>query len=244
MIFAAGLGTRLKPLTNTLPKALVPVGGQPLLFHVLTRIREAGIDEFVINVHHFAGKICQYLENNDFGADIRISDETEKLLDTGGGIRHAGKMLEGNGWFLAHNVDILSNLDLKSFIRSGRDNAVAMLAVSERETNRYLLFDDDMRLVGWTDTRTNEVKSPFRNLEIEKCRRFAFSGIHLIHDNILKEMENEPECFPIMDFYIRNAARLPIYGIECKGLKLLDVGKLSSLAAAEEMLHLQVPVPE
>lgn len=238
MIFAAGLGTRLRPLTDTLPKALVPVGGQPLLYHILTRLREAGVDEFVINVHHFSDKIKDYLQKNDFGVKISISDETEELLDTGGGIRRAGKLLEGSGWFLAHNVDILSNLDLKSFMKSGRDGAAAILAVSKRETSRYLLFDNDMRLVGWTDIRTGEVRSPFSDINLQDCRRLAFSGIHLIHDSILKEMEDEPECFPIMDFYIRNAGRLPIYGIEYKDLKILDVGKLSSLAAAEEMLHL------
>lgn len=238
MIFAAGLGTRLKPLTDTIPKALVPVGGQPLLYHVLTRIRNAGVDEFVINVHHFADKIKEYLLDNDFGVKIQISDETEGLLDTGGGIRRAGKMLEGSGWFLTHNVDILSNLDLKSFMSQGRDNAVAILAVSKRETFRYLLFDNNMRMVGWTDTRTGEVKSPFNDIDPSKCHRLAFSGIQLIHDSILKEMDGWPEHFPIMDFYIRNAGRLPIYGVECTDLKILDVGKLSSLDAAEEMLHL------
>lgn len=239
MIFAAGLGTRLKPLTDTVPKALVPVGGQPLLHHVLTRLIDAGINDFVINVHHFSDQIYEYLGKTGFNATIEVSDETSALLDTGGGIKKARKLLEGDGWFLAHNVDILSNLDIASFIRSRHDGAVAILAVSERETFRYLLFDDDMRLVGWTDLRTGEVRTPFRDINPQKCRKLAFSGIHLIHDSIFRAMEDEPDCFPIMDFYIRNADRLPIFGIECKNLNILDVGKLSSLDAAEEMLHLQ-----
>ncbi len=238
MIFAAGLGTRLKPLTDTIPKALVPIGEQPLLYHVLTRIRNAGVDEFVVNVHHFGDKIRAYLQSNDFGVKVTISDETEALLDTGGGIRHAAEMLSGEGWFLAHNVDILSNLDLKSFMASGRDDACALLSVSERETFRYLLFDPDMRLVGWTDLRTGEVRSPFKGIKLQKCRRLAFSGIQLIHDKIFREMSGEPERFSIMDFYIKNADRLPIFGLECNDLKILDVGKISALASAEEMLDL------
>lgn len=238
MIFAAGLGTRLKPLTDTIPKALVPIGEQPLLYHVLTRIRNAGVDEFVVNVHHFGDKIRDYLQNNDFGVKITISDETEALLDTGGGIKHAAEMLKGEGWFLAHNVDILSNLDLKSFMASGRDDACALLAVSKRETFRYLLFDPDMRLVGWTDIRTGEVRSPFKGIKPQECHRLAFSGIQLIHDKIFREMSGEPDCFSIMDFYIKNADRLPIFGLKCNDLKILDVGKISTLAYAEEMLDL------
>ena len=139
MIFAAGLGTRLRPLTDTLPKALVPVGGKPLLYHVLMKLKAAGINEFVINVHHFADKIISYLgENDNFGLDISISDETGGLLETGGGLLHARNYLDGQ--FLVHNVDILSNLDVASFAGNARPEAMATLLVSERTTSRYLLF--------------------------------------------------------------------------------------------------------
>ena len=201
MIFAAGLGTRLRPLTDTLPKALVPVGGAPLLYHVLMKLKAAGITEFVINVHHFADKIVSYLEENDrFGMDISISDETDGLLETGGGILHARQFLDGP--FLVHNVDILSNLDVASFVGKARPEALATLLVSDRQTSRYLLFDDDMRLKGWTNISTGEVRSPYPDLDPASCRKLAFSGIHLVSDKIFDAFGEYGFSgrFPIMDF--------------------------------------------
>ena len=186
MVFAAGLGTRLKPITNTIPKALVPVCGQPLLAHVIEKLAAAGYDEIVVNVHHFAEKIKEYLSSNDFGVKILISDESDLLLETGGGILHARNYLEGQEPFLVHNVDILSNLDLEWFRGQSRPGALANLLVSERKTQRYLLFNDDMCLVGWTNLATGEVRSPFPGLDIEKCRRYAFAGIHNISPEIFK----------------------------------------------------------
>ena len=134
MIFAAGLGTRLRPLTDNMPKALVPVHGEPLLHHVLTRLAGAGFDDIVINVHHFADMIEDYLRTSGWPDKVRISisDERDLLRDTGGGIRHAGPLL-GEGNFLVHNVDIVSNLDLRAFYDAFPDGALAMLAVSRRE---------------------------------------------------------------------------------------------------------------
>ena len=237
MIFAAGLGTRLRPLTDTLPKALVPVGGFPLLYHVLMKLKAAGITEFVINVHHFADKIVSYLEENDrFGMDISISDETDGLLETGGGILHARQFLDGP--FLVHNVDILSNLDVASFVGKARPEALATLLVSDRQTSRYLLFDDDMRLKGWTNISTGEVRSPYPDLDPASCRKLAFSGIHLVSDKIFDAFGEYGFSgrFPIMDFYLKTCRDCPVYGAVQPGLELMDVGKTDTLAQAEEFL--------
>lgn len=239
MIFAAGLGTRLRPLTDTMPKALVPVAGQPLLHHVARKLIDAGCDGLVINAHHFADQIVKYVADaNGFGVRTAISREDGLLLETGGGIRHAKGLLEGEGRFLVHNVDILSNLDVTAFMSQVRGDTLATLHVSERKSSRYLLFDKQMRLVGWTDTRTGEVKSPWPDLDLSSCRRMAFSGIHCISDNIFEVMEEMgmPERFPIMDFYLKVAAQYQIYGVEQPGFRMMDVGKVDTLAEAAQFL--------
>lgn len=237
MIFAAGLGTRLKPLTDTMPKALVPVGGKPLLYHVICKLRDAGYDEIVINVHHFAQQIIDYLADNDF--PVKVSDESDLLLETGGGIKHAQSLLEPvETPFLVHNVDILSNLDLEWFRKQAWPDALATLLVSERETSRYLLFDGSMRLKGWTNIKTGEVKSPYPADELQGCRHLAFSGIHNMSPGIFKAMENWPERFPIIDFYINECKNHPIYGVVPDNLQMIDVGKLDSLGEAEDFLRI------
>lgn len=240
MIFAAGLGTRLRPLTDTMPKALVPVCGNPLLYHVITKLKAAGYTELVINVHHFAGQIREYLATHDFGLSISVSDESDLLLETGGGIAHAKDLLlPTDEPFLIHNVDILSNLDIPWFRSQTRLEALSTLLVSERETSRYLLFDDDMRLVGWTNVKTGEVRSPYPQEALEGCRKYAFSGIHNISPSIFDAFETAGFSgrFPIMDFYIRECANYPIYGVVAENLKLIDVGKLDSLAEAERLFR-------
>ena len=238
LVFAAGLGTRLKPLTDTMPKALVPVGGKPLLCHVISRLKDAGIDDVVVNVHHFADQIINYLKEQDnFGIKISVSDERDLLRETGGGIRHARRFLEG-GPFLIHNVDIISDLDIPWFISQARPDALATVLVSDRKTKRYLLFDDDMRLVGWTNIENGEVKSPYPGLDPTKCHRYAFSGVHLISDGIFTIFEDDGwgERFPIMDFYINECASHPIYGVLPKSLRMMDVGKLETIEEAETFL--------
>lgn len=244
MIFAAGLGTRLKPLTDTLPKALVPVCGEPLLKHVVTRLKDAGFDDFVVNVHHFADKIISYIAaQDDFGVRVAVSDESERLLETGGGIFHARELLlrdeVPDGRFLVHNVDILSDLDIRWFMESWRPGALAALLVSSRKTQRYLLFDDGMRLVGWTNLSTGEVRSPYPDLDPASCRMYAFSGIHQVSNGVFDVMEEEGmgERFPIMDFYLKVCGRYPIYGIIPASLELTDVGKLDTLAEAESFIR-------
>ncbi|MBR1576709.1 MAG: nucleotidyltransferase family protein [Bacteroidales bacterium] len=234
MIFAAGLGTRLKPLTDTMPKALVPVDDVPLLKIVASRLKEAGIDPLIINTHHFADQIADYVrQEQGFGARVLLSPEPEQLLETGGGILHARPFLEGAP-FLAHNVDILSNLDLRTFIAQARPDALSTLVVSERETNRYLLFGPDLRLVGWTDLRTGEVRSPFQNLDPKRCRKFAFAGIHLLSGRVFSVMDDFgfQGRFSIIDFYLKVAADHPVYGFVPDGFRMLDVGKPGSLEQA------------
>ena len=288
MIFAAGMGTRLKPLTDVIPKALVPVGDKPLLQIVLERLLDAGIHDVVVNVHHKAGQICNYLRLLETYYDVRISisDESEQLLETGGGIRKARGLFDAEAPILIHNVDILSNVDLGAFYDSIGD-ADALLLVSERKTKRYLLFDEDMHLVGWTNIETGEVKSPYpeiaalsgdkesvqskfafspsgslpreggeRGLAFSPSgslpregggRGLAFSGIHAFSPRLFSDMEQWPEKFPIIDFYLNRCAERKIKGYLKSDLQLLDVGKLDTLASAESMApHLSFghPLPK
>ena len=226
MLFAAGLGTRLKPLTDTMPKALVRVGGQPLIWHVIMKLKAAGCERIVVNVHHFADQIVDYLQaNGHFGLDIRISDETSGLLETGGGIKKALPLFDPSEPILIHNVDILSNLDLTSL-----PTDTPLLVVSELTTKRYLLFDDDMRLQGWTNIETGEVKGS------RAPRKLAFSGIHVMHPSLYPLFADYPERFPIMDFYLKACADHLIKGFEAKDLRLMDVGKLDTLDQAEKFI--------
>lgn len=225
MIFAAGLGTRLKPLTDTMPKALVTVGGMPLIWHVIMKLKAAGYERIVVNVHHFAQQIVDYLAaNGNFGLDIRISDETGGLLETGGGIRKALSLFDPMSPILIHNVDILSNLNLAAL---PADETV--LVVSERKTKRYLQFDDTMRLVGWKNIETGEVKG-------REARSLAFSGIHVLGPSMFPLLEDWPQRFPIMDFYLAVCNQQLIRGYEACNLRLLDVGKQDTLEQAELFL--------
>ena len=233
MIFAAGLGTRLKPLTDRMPKALVPVGGRPLLEILLGKLQGEGFDDIVINVHHFADMIEEWCSARP--EHIRLSDERKELLETGGGIKHARPLLSDADRFLIHNVDILSNVRLREFFEAGR-NHEATLLVSERETQRYLLFDDDMRLVGWTNVKTGEVRSPYPDLRPAECRKLAFAGIHAMSSSLLPLMDEWPDHFSIIDFYLAVCATHPILGYVQPGLRLMDVGKLDTLAEAERFL--------
>ena len=225
MIFAAGLGTRLKPLTDTMPKALVTVGGMPLIWHVIMKLKAAGYERIVVNVHHFAQQIVDYLAaNGNFGLDIRISDETGGLLETGGGIRKALPLFDQSSPILIHNVDILSNLDLTVLPEDE-----SLLVASERKTKRYLQFDDTMRLVGWKNIETGEVKG-------REARSLAFSGIHVLGPSMFPLLEDWPQRFPIMDFYLAVCNQQLIRGYAACNLRLLDVGKLDTLEQAELFL--------
>ena len=237
MIFAAGLGTRLKPITDTLPKALVPVGGRTLLEHVITKLAEQGFDEQIINVHHHADKIIAFLqEKKNFGLRIDVSDEREMLLDTGGGIRKAAHFFNDGAPFLVHNVDILSDANLKALYEThiGYGSDVTLL-VKERETTRYLYFgEEDNRLKGWVNIKTGERKSPNSDFKPECNNRYAFSGIQVISPKIFSLMDYYAPKFPIMDFYIENAKEMDIRCLVDNHFRMIDVGKLDSLKEAEE----------
>ncbi len=233
MIFAAGLGTRLKPLTDTMPKALVPVKQKPLIAHLLEKLQREGCERVVVNVHHFAEMLTAYLKANNKGMEVVISDESSQLLETGGGLRHAAPLLPKDEPFLVHNVDILSNLSLTKLREAHHDDALATLVVSERKTSRYLLFNHENRLVGWTNVTTGEVKSPYDNLDVEACRKLAFSGIQVLNPKALQLMTDWPEKFSIIDFYLAVAAKEKILAYVPNDFKMMDIGKLDTLAQAD-----------
>ena len=237
MIFAAGLGTRLKPLTDHMPKALVPVAGKPMLEHVIRKLIAAGCDEIVINVHHFADQIIDFVKaNNNFGITIHISDETDMLLDTGGGIKKASSFFQEP--FLIHNVDILSDVDLKSLYEyhlTSRNDAT--LLVSPRKTVRYLLFNEDNRLCGWVNKDTLQTKPEGFVYQPEVQKEYAFSGIHIVSPTLFNYMgENWTGKFPIMDFYLQTCQEAQLGGYAKEDLQLIDIGKPETLAVAEEFI--------
>jgi NDP-sugar pyrophosphorylase family protein len=237
MIFAAGLGTRLKPLTDTLPKALVPIAGKPLLEHVILKLKAAGFNEIIVNIHHFPDQIIDFLKANDnFGIRIEVSDERDQLLDTGGGIRKVASFFDDGKPFLVHNVDILSNLDLKELYNQHlRTNSLATLVVSKRDTFRYLLFDDNLRLNGWINEKTGETK-PIGLRKPELFNKLAFSGIQVLSPQVFDLMKELEPKFPIMDFYLSNAPTQVISGFIPADYKMLDVGKLNVLDEAEKFV--------
>ena len=242
MILAAGLGTRLKPLTNTMPKALVPVGGVPLLDLNIRRLMAQGYDRFVVNVHHFAQQIVDHVAAQDYAPLVHISDETGLLLETGGGLKKAQGLFRDDEPILIHNVDILDDVDYQWLSRQHLDDEDAVLLVSRRKTKRYLLFNSAMRLMGWTNVETGEVKSPFpwlREADItvgDSLYAFAFSGIHTFSPRLFPLMERFPERFSIIDFYLSVCHRARIVGLPKNDLHVLDVGKLDTLAEAERFI--------
>lgn len=244
MIFAAGLGTRLKPLTDKMPKALVPVGGRPLVDIVVSRLLATGIyNRFVINVHHFPQQIIDYIGTRDYAPMVSFSDETEQLLETGGGLKKAAPLFTTDEPILIHNVDILDNVDYEWFSRQHLDDEDAVLLVSRRKTKRYLLFDNSMRLVGWKNVETGEIKSPYEYVRRtglsqygEPFNEYAFSGIHSFSPRLFPLMERFPDRFGIIDFYLSVCHRSRIVGCVKDDLRLLDVGKLDSLQEAENFI--------
>lgn len=258
MIFAAGLGTRLKPLTDTMPKALVKVGGRSLLDRVIIRLKEAGASHIVVNVHHFAKQIIDYLHTHNYAINIDVSDERAQLLDTGGGIKRAAALFRKDKPVLIHNVDILSNVDLAQFYNHATELAAAaettdaLLLVSARKTQRYLIFSKDMRLMGWTNVQTGEVRSPYDELHSLRFHvpsqadphtlqygyhLYAFSGIHAISPALFAVIqEEEADVFPIMDFYLNHCQAFCFRGEVKHDLKLIDVGKIGSLEEAERLV--------
>jgi mannose-1-phosphate guanylyltransferase len=211
MILAAGLGTRLRPLTDGRPKALVEVGGRTLLEITLSRLRAFGVREVIINLHHFADQVVDYLQANDnFGMRIEVSRE-DVLLDTGGGLKNAafffseaGEFTESDAPFILHNVDVLSAIDLRRMLEfHHRNQTLATLAVKDRKTSRYLLFDDELQLCG-RRSGDGSVQELVRSTD--ESQALAFCGIHVVSPRLLKLMTEEG-AFSIIDCYLRLAGK-------------------------------------
>ncbi len=240
MIFAAGLGTRLRPLTDSLPKALVPVAGKTMLERVIMQLKEAGFDNITVNIHHFGQQIIDFLRIHDnFGVNIHLSDERNMLLDTGGGICQARPFLDGNEPFLIHNVDVMSDTDLVALYRHHLESkAEATLLVSKRETSRYLLFDNDYQLQGWINKSTSEVKPEGFVYRKEMFQEYAFGGIHVISPTLFRFMGSGPWTgkFSIIPFYLSVCRKMRIQGYPLQSSHWFDVGRLETLRQAEEWL--------
>jgi len=231
MIFAAGKGTRLKPLTDEMPKALVSVGGVPMLEHIILKIKAAGFTHIIINIHHFGEQIIDFLTaKNNFELTVDISDERDLLMDTGGGIKQARRFLEGTESFLVHNVDIFSNVDLRAmYLSHVNSNSLATLLVSPRQSDRQLLFDEEKLLCGWQNRKTGEVKSFIPDFDPVNRLEYAFGGIHVISPEIFHLMEDRTGQFSIIDFYLSVCPQKPIRLYTEDNIRLMDAGKVEGL---------------
>ncbi|RLZ11412.1 nucleotidyltransferase family protein [Faecalibacter macacae] len=232
MLFAAGLGTRLKPFTENHPKALAPVNGKPLLQRNIEYLKSFGITEIVVNVFHFADQIIDFLnENDNFGITIHISDERPEVLETGGGLVNAKHFFDED--FLVMNVDILTDLNITDFIKAHQENnALVTLAVSDRTSSRKLFFNEANALKGWKNLNTNEEIKAIDSLD--NCKELAFSGIHLIKPELF-DFITETGKFSIMKVYMELMKSETILGFDHSGGILIDVGRPSSVLEAEEV---------
>ncbi len=233
MIFAAGLGTRLYPITKDKPKALAPFLNTSLLAYNLKYLSKSGINEFIINTHHFADKIEYYLkENNNFGLNISLSHE-EILLDTAGGLAKAYNFFNKNEDILLYNVDVISNIDIKKMYEYHKaHNAMATLAVRNRESSRYLLFDKSNSLVGWRNILTKD--EIWCNNNVNDVNQFAFSGIHWINTSLINDLK--PEKLSIIPFYLRKGGDNKIVAFEHDNDYWFDCGKIENLKHAEKYI--------
>lgn len=239
MILAAGKGTRLRPLTNYQPKALVKVAGVPLLEVVIRQLKRYGCKDIIVNVHHFGDQIIQFLKRKDnFGINIAISDEREELLDTGGGLKKAASFFSDGQPFLLCNTDILSDLNLKDFYEAHcRTDAIASLAIQWRETSRYLIFagkEENLLLHGWGNIKTGVLKIPKHT--VANYQMLAFSGLHVIDPRLFNYMP-EAAKFSIIDVYLKACASEKINGFRCDEQQWMDIGRKSSLDAAEPLAN-------
>jgi NDP-sugar pyrophosphorylase family protein len=226
MILAAGLGTRLKPFTDSKPKALYQVEGKTLLEHAITHLKSAGISEVIINVHHFADQIIEFIHLNDnFGIRMAVSDETGELLETGGGLKKAAWFFDNCDSAVVRNVDILSDLDLRRMENDHlNSHALATLAVRNRVTSRYFLFDDQMNLCGWENQKTGERRMIH---ETSTVMPFAFSGIQIIDPGIISKIV-EVGKFSLTDLYLRLGKTEKITGWLEDGVIWKDVGRMTN----------------
>ncbi len=224
MILAAGLGTRLKPLTNDKPKALIKIGYYTLLELAIRKLEKYHFNEIIINTHHFAEQIATYLDENRFNANITISLEKDKLLDTGGGLKNASWFFDDNKPFLVFNVDIISNINLTNLLAFHISNrADITLATRYRESSRYLYFNEKKILTGWKNLHSG--KEIITHNDFENSLPFAFNGIQIIDPNIFDFFPQE-NVFSIIEFYLSIAKQKKIINFEDKSNLWFDCGKI------------------
>ncbi|MCB0587881.1 MAG: nucleotidyltransferase family protein [Phaeodactylibacter sp.] len=233
MIFAAGLGTRLRPLTENKPKALVEAGGMALLEITIRRLKYFGVREAVVNIHHFGKMILDFLERHqNFGIDISVSDERGLLLDTGGGLQKAAPHFKGAS-FLVHNVDVLSDIDLRALYQAHlTSGALATLAVRNRASSRHLLFDEAGFLAGWRHNRTGEERI---SRPAARYQPLAFSGLYVLSPRIFEFMPPGP-VFSIIDVFLEAAKAERLLAYRHDDSLWLDVGKVAALEQAEALV--------
>lgn len=236
MIFAAGRGTRLLPLTDSLPKALVKVGSSTLIEIIIERMISFGFNDLIINVHHHADQIIDFIKKRqDFRADIHFSDERDQLLDTGGGLKKASWFFNDGRPFIVHNVDVLSNLNLKNLVNfHEKFGSLATLAVRFRSSSRYLLFGPNDELCGWENNKTNE-KIIVKPLPVKN--RFAFSGIQVVNPEIFDLIDLQGK-FSIIDLYLKLAGKYTIKAYDHPESLWMDTGNPDALRKAESYLQL------
>ena len=234
MIFAAGLGTRLRPITNNMPKALVEVGHVPLLEIAIRRLKHFGCEAIIINIHHFGEQVLEFLENkNNFGIPIEISDERDLLLDTGGGLKKAAWFLK-DAPFLVYNADIITDLNLHLFYQSHLQNkALATLAVRDRPSSRHLLFNQENVLCGWVHNKTGARKICRAD---KNTRALAFSGLHVLSPEIFEWMPEKP-VFSIIDVYLEAGKTQDVVAFPHDESIWLDVGKIPALKKAVSLIQ-------
>ena len=242
LILAAGLGTRLKPLTDTRPKALVEIDGVTMLERVIKRLESQGFDDIVINVHHFSEMVRDFVASKNWRARIRISDESKRLMDTGGGIVKASEMLfkKNDDPVLIHNVDIISTAPLAELIAANASGQTsATLLVSSRDSSRKVVFDKEMKLRGWHNLNEDSYR-PEDFKKTADMKEFAFSGIYVMSKEGVREMKEimGNGSFPVMDYFLNKKRKGLISGIVSENLKLLDIGKPATLSQASDMLRM------
>ena len=235
LLLSAGLGTRLRPITDSKPKALATINGQTLLDINIQNLEKHGVTDIIVNVHHHASLIISHLQRNSYKAKIHISDETQQLMDTGGAIVHAQSLIKQGDPFIMHNVDVVSDIDLTALYSTHLcKKPLATLAVSMRDSSRKLLFNSKMRMCGWQNTSTNEI---IMHLNTDDYSGYAFSGIHVISPEILEKIGTIAQSpLSIIKVYLRLCAENEIIGCDLPCTYMFDVGTIERLKRAETYL--------
>ncbi len=232
MVFAAGVGSRLQPITNKIPKALVEVNGKTLLMHTIEYLAKYKVSKIIINIHHFGDQIIEYCNAHDFGVEISFSDERNLLLDTGGGLKKASKLLKGEEPFIVTNADILTDVNIDDMLKDhNENNNMVTLAVRERNSSRKLIFDNNYKLCGWKNTITNEIIEVNSNLD--NTFEYPFSGLHIICPSIFTKFP-EGKVFSIIEFYLSIAKSCRIGGFIHNNGYWFDVGTIEKLKEVKQ----------